>query len=156
MKDLNGIGTGYSVLINMFFSFGFFSEDSNKKTLQTFQSVLEPRGLLLIHTDVNPYQIESGEYGDRATRNLAHGARLRIQENWTTTSRRLEGTWKITTRSGETEGAQYSVRIYSTEELKYLLQEAGFESFAQKPFGQSDGETDIKHAQEILYLARNA
>ena len=62
------------LVLNLFFSFGFFDTDEeNKQTLSEFYRILTPGGKLIIETDVNPDLIQSEKYGDRKIRTLVNG-----------------------------------------------------------------------------------
>lgn len=156
MRSLCKVGNDFSAVINMFFSFGFFSADGNTDTLKAFHSVLAPQGLLLIHTDVNRYLLDAEQYSDRKIRTLSDGSRLVIEEHWNRLTNRLDGAWTITSPSGASKSAPYSVRIYKSTELKNKLWDCGFDFLAEKTvpiFGQ---KLHIHKSQELLYLAMRA
>jgi len=153
MRSLHKVGNDYAAVINMFFSFGFFSAHGNTATLKAFHSVLAPQGFLLIHTDVNRYLIDAGQYSDRKIRTLSDGSRLVVEEHWNSLTNRLEGSWTITSPSGATKSAPYSVRIYRSTELQGEIAACGFDFLAEKTvpiFGQ---KLPIHKSQELLYVA---
>jgi SAM-dependent methyltransferase len=156
MRSLHKVGNDYAALINMFFSFGFFSADGNTATLRAFHSVLGPHGLLLIHTDVNRYLIDSEEYSDPKIRTLPDGSRLVIEEHWNKLTNRLDGSWTITSPSGAIKSAPYSVRIYKSGELQSRLGACGFDFVAEKAVPVFGQKLPIQKSQELIYLAMKA
>ena len=153
MRSLQKVGNDYAAVINMFFSFGFFSTDGNAATLKAFHSVLASPGLLLIHTDVNRYLIDAGRYSDPKIRTLTDGSRLVVEERWNSSTNRLEGSWTITSPSGATKSASYSVRIYKSIELQSMLGACGFDFLGEKPIPVFSQQLPILKSQELLYLA---
>jgi SAM-dependent methyltransferase len=153
MRSLRKVGSGFSAAINMFFSFGFFSEEGNLATLRSYHSVLATHGILLIHTDVNRYLIDDGGYGDPTHRTTEDGSQLLVEEHWDASSGRLNGGWTITRPSGEQRSGLYSVRIYSSSELKRHFQSCGFDPLAEKPVAIFGRKFSVHKSQEIIYLA---
>ena len=136
------------VCINMFLAFGFFDdEEQNKNVLREFFRVLKPGGYLIIHTDINPEQVNAGTYNDKCVprRNLITGNILEIEESICAETKRLNGVWKIFNQKKELLRQQkYSIRIYSNEEFASLIQDVGFDSPKIKYIDHSH--------QDIMYL----
>ena len=135
------------VCINMFLAFGFFDDEENKNVLHEFFRVLKPGGYLIIHTDINPEQVDAGTYKNNCVsrRNLTTGNILEIEENICAETQRLNGVWKIINKKNELLRQQkYSIRIYSNEEFASLTQDAGFDSPQIKYIDSSQ--------QDIMYL----
>ena len=98
----------FDLVMNMFYSFGFFSTDSeNRSVLENFFLALRDGGKFLMHTDVNIPRIITGRYRMDETRTLAQGGILHIQESYDPITKRMNGSWTI-------DGVQrdYSVRVY--------------------------------------------
>ena len=137
----------FDYCINMFLAFGFFDDEDNMRTLQEFWRVLKPKGLLLIHTDVNPDLIACGKYGDLQKRTLLDNQTLLIDEKYNPANKRLEGTWTILNQSELVYRKQYySVRIYSHDELLNMLLKVGFTSSDIRYINNGD-------KQEVIYSA---
>ena len=120
----------FDVVINMFYSFGFFETDEeNKKVLQNFYNALKKGGKFLFHTDVNVPRVLSGKYKEDETRNLASGNALRILDKYNPQDKRIYGTWIIKSNDGGEERKDYSVRVYTKEEFIDLCRQVGFTSF---------------------------
>jgi len=142
-----------AAVINMFFSFGFFlDESSNMSVLREFARVLKQGGTVLLHTDVNPTRVLQGVHGDRTTRTLPNGHSLLVHERYHADIRRLVGTWSIKHDSKTIHEASYSVRIYSDDELRELFGQAGLKTFYRFNIGPS-GLCRDPLAEEVVYIA---
>lgn len=153
MRSLKNVGDSFSAVINMFFSFGFFSADGNQATLRCFHTALASHGLLLIHTDVNRHLIDSAQYGDRSIRTLPDGSKLTILEHWNELTNRLEGSWTIAAPSGSSRSASYSVRIFTSTELQAKLAASGFNYLGEKALPIFTQKLPVHQSQELFYLA---
>lgn len=141
----------FNACINMFFSFGFFDEASNLNVLSEFYRILKNEGKLLIHTDVNPDRLIAGKYGDRLKRTLQDGSILQINEAFDFNSKRLNGAWTIHQKNGRIIEKNYSVRIYSHNELINMLKKVGFKKIS---IMSPDKRIDLVPPQEVCYAAR--
>lgn len=156
MREIPVSAESFDFALNMFFSFGFFAkEDDNIEVAKEYYRVLRPSGRLLIHTDVNPSRIESGNYKDRSVRTLKDGSELRVMEQYDSGSKRLIGSWTIINSRRQMQESSYSVRIYTHEELEDMLRRVGFDSFTVRPFRSTEGAT-VDTSQEIAYIAGKA
>lgn len=150
MRFMPDIGP-FDACLNMFLSFGFFSDEDNLRVLQQFHRVLRSGGKLLIHSDVNPDRAYAGDFIDRQTRHLRHGGILRIDEHFDPETGVLSGTWSIRT-DGQVTDRNYSLLVYTHDQLLRLLQNAGFrEATHRAPF--SDDNDAGSNAQEVVYVA---
>lgn len=110
------------VLVNMFFSFGFFDTDEqNELVLQNIYNALAPGGTFLMHTDVNVPMVIKGAYRFNESRALPDGMTLFINERFDEASQRIMGSWTL---GDETHG--YSVRVYTADEFIGLCKRVGF------------------------------
>jgi SAM-dependent methyltransferase len=92
----------FDAAINMFFSFGFFdSHYDNMKVLENFYRALKPGGRFLMHTDVSMSRVMSGKYKFSEKRPLANGGFLRINEQYDSQTRRINGEWILIKESEE-------------------------------------------------------
>ncbi len=103
-----------------------------------------------MHTDVNPILAYSGKYRDRAVRHLTHGGILLIDEDFDMTNGVLHGTWRIE-KEGHATSREYSIRIYTQDEMLSLLMEAGFRSVE---FMAAMPSQHVALSQEVVYVAR--
>ena len=105
------------VCINMFLAFGFFDDEGeNKNVLREFFRLLKPGGYLIIHTDINPEQVDAGTYKDNCVtrRNLITGNILEIEESICAETKRPNDLCKIVDKKEKLLRQQkYSIRIYS-------------------------------------------
>ncbi|MCX6804209.1 MAG: methyltransferase domain-containing protein [Candidatus Diapherotrites archaeon] len=116
----------FDLVINMFYSFGFFDNDlDNFTVLKNFYNALKKGGRFLMHTDGNIPQIISGQNKEFEKRPLTNGGVLRQVEFYNKETNRNYGIW-IIEKGGLVEAKEYSVRFYSIEEFEYLCKKAGF------------------------------
>ncbi len=139
----------FDVVINMFFSFGFFPyERENVQAMEQFNLALKEGGQMLLHTDVSPEMIEAGTYRLKPEkRPLPDGSLLRINEAYDPLTSRLSGTWTI---DGETR--PYDVRIYSAREFEEMALSCGFRE--AKVYGSFNGEPFTPESGEMIVVAR--
>ncbi|MEK6889105.1 MAG: class I SAM-dependent methyltransferase [Nanoarchaeota archaeon] len=144
----------FNAVINMFYSFGFFeTEAENEAVMKEFYDCLKPNGQFLLHTDVSPEIINSGNYQFSETRNLKSGKKLKIAEVYNLTSKRMQGSWTLICQEGREEQlTPYSVRIYSKEELEALAKRTGFRE--TKFYGSFSGDNFTDSSQEMIMVAR--
>jgi SAM-dependent methyltransferase len=150
-----GYGLKYDVVINMFFSFGFFlDENENVKMMQKFYDVLDyNNGKLLLHTDVCTEIIESGNYRLKEERHLELEKTLMISEKYDSSSKRLNGSWKIIDNFNNEviSNSQYSMRIYSEKEYFRMAKNCGFRDV--KFYGSFDEEKFTPTSPELIMVA---
>jgi len=141
----------FDLVINMFYSFGFFeSEEENKRVLRNFQASLKPGGRFLMHTDVNLDRIRSGAYRLNEVRHLPGGEVLRIDERFDSASRRMVGSWSIKNGTRD-ESRSYSVRVYEVEEFIDLCRSCGFHDCVA--YGSWHGEPCTPNSEEVIFVA---
>lgn len=144
----------FDVVLNLFYSFGFYPEESdNLQSMLELARVLRRGGRLLLHTDVNLARLQSGRYNQPWQRRLEDGSLLRIFERFDPESRRMVGEWAIyNDHSVERRG--YSMRVYSLEEFSEMCRRSGLviESF----FGSFDPghEAYTPASEELIFIAR--
>lgn len=133
MREIPIADRAIDVGINMFTSFGFFaSELENIQVAKEFFRVLKTGGQLVIHQDYNPDSVINGSWKGKETRhrNLPSNRTLLIDETFDEKSRRIFGSWTITNPDDTeppSEEKSYSWRVYSSQEMKEMLLECGFE-----------------------------
>lgn len=141
----------FDAVINIFASFGFFDrEEENEKVLANFFDALKPGGSLLIHTDANVPQLDSGPNEYTNTKELETGETLKIKDKYDPKTRRINGSWTI--KDGKEEKTRsYSVRIYPKYELEDMCVSAGFTSvFA---FSNWKGETYSEESTNTIIVS---
>lgn len=157
-RDMRDIGRkdygSYDVVINMFYSFGFFmDEKDNRKAMEQFFRALRPKGRLLLHTDVSPEILRNKKAYTDQIRQLKRGRKLVIIEGFNPTTARMEGSWEITNSFGAVVAprAYYSVRIYTAWELMDMARNAGFKDV--KIFGSFEGSEFSEESSELIMVA---
>lgn len=132
MLDLNFPIESFDFVLNLFSSFGFFENDGdNEKVLFNFYKVLKPKGQILIYLDFNSTRIINYKYfhGDEnKSRKCTINDKvydLWVDEKYDRNTKRLLGSWTLR-NGGDPVSKQYSLRIYSNEELTQLLRSTGF------------------------------
>lgn len=130
MRDLCLNNNQFDLIINMYISFGFFSDEENVKVVREFYRLLKPGGKLLIHLDLNydnviNHKFFGQEHISRRCVYLGKKRRLEIKEYYDIASKRLRGEWKLL--NGMREIKKYELRIYSNQsEFIPLFEKQGF------------------------------
>ena len=149
------VGDQYDAVINMFYSFGFFSNDEvNRSVMVGFYNQLKDGGKLLLHTDVSPEMIlDGGHYRLSERRNLRDGGQLHIEESYDPKSKRISGSWTICDSDGHaTQLTPYSVRIYSAQEFKEMAMSCGFSKV--DIYGTFNGDPFTPNSCEMIVVAK--
>nr|WP_246260258.1 class I SAM-dependent methyltransferase [Streptomyces typhae] len=114
-------------VVNLFYSFGFFSPEEDLEVLRGFVRCLKPGGRFLMHTMVTVPALLTGRIPAEETRPLAGGGTLTIHRRLNEETMREEGQWTLTDPGGHRRTtAPYDVRIYHAEEFAALCRTAGF------------------------------
>ncbi len=143
----------FDVVINLFYSFGFFETDEeNFKVLQNFFRALKPGGQFLMHTDVNIPRLLTGKYRVDETRTLPDGGSLRIIDQYDPLTKRINGSWILTTEQHDVTEKDYSVRVYTEDEFIDLCVQAGFQSCTT--YADWDGTPYSPDAEDMIIIAR--
>jgi SAM-dependent methyltransferase len=125
-------------VINMFYSFGFFTPSEDLDVLRGFHRALRPGGRFLMHTMITTPAFEDGRIPREERRMLGTGRTLVSRRHFDTETKREMGRWSIVAADGTVrEMAPYDVRIYTAGEFAELCRAAGFGEVAL--FGDWDG-----------------
>jgi SAM-dependent methyltransferase len=118
----------FDVVLNLFFSFGFFeSDEDNDGCIRRFHEALRPGGRFVMHTDVHIPRLLRGEHKFQETRSLRSGRVLRIDERFDAGRCRIEGTWTLQDPDGSSIALRrYSQRVYTYDEFAEKCRAAGF------------------------------
>ncbi len=151
MREINYKET-FDAAINLFYSFGFFTSDKeNYQTLRNFYTALKPGGKFLMHTDVNIPRIIKGKYKEDEVRQLANGKKLHIIDRYSSKTKRIEGTWIITSEKNQEIRRDYSVRVYTKNEFMGLCQQVGFKKC--RAYGDWEGNKYSKNSEDMIIVA---
>ncbi len=117
----------YDILINMFYSFGFFdSDEENMLVIKKFYNALKPWWKFLMHTDVNIPKILDWSYKTHEFRDLISGNKLEIIDNYNPESKKIEWTWIIHDKNWSSHRKDYFVRVYTKEEFEKICLDVWF------------------------------
>ena len=130
------------LIVNWASSFGYFSDQANSELLARFAKSLVPGGRLLIEV-ANPSRVLMGE----ATRIIASGEQ--VCETWDAETRRATVIFPATQFRGPVSA---SVRVYTCDEYRTMLEAAGFKNV--QFFGQGFTEFSDESARLIVCAER--
>ncbi len=140
----------FELILSMFTSFGYFDaqEDDQKVLSNVFQS-LKPRGLFIL--DVAGKEILAKIYQPIHSKDLPDGSLLverhEIVEDWS----RIKNEW-IIIKGEKVYRFAFHLRVYSGQELKDRLYEAGFKEISL--FGDLDGNPYGPEAKRLIAVAK--
>lgn len=138
--------------INMFSSFGFFNDEENLLVARHFCDMLKPHGKMMIHLDFNAERLEKGLESDYASeRHISDQGKqytLHVKKEYHEDDKRLHGLWTLEDEFGISDEKTYSFRIYSREEMSYLLIKAGFRTV--KFYSTSQKEQTILDIDTVI------
>jgi SAM-dependent methyltransferase len=118
----------FNAVINMFYSFGFFKDESDDVlSLQNFYNSLKPGGKFLMHTFITLPKIRRGDYKTHEIRTLKDNDKLELYREYNEETKREDGEWSILKTDGTKESlAPYSMRIYTDKEFIEMCDKVGF------------------------------
>lgn len=142
----------YHLALNMLTSFGYFEDPEDDLTvLRNVCESLRPGGAFLI--DLVGKEIAAARLAPTTSVELPDGALLierhEVIEDWS----RMRNQW-IVVRGDKARSFEFKHRLYSGQELKTLLQQAGFAEVAL--YGDLDGNEYGASASRLIALARKA
>lgn len=141
----------FDAVINMFYSFGFFYEETdNLRVLKNFYLSLKKGGKVLIHTHIFKERYFYKNLKTSEIRDLNNGKKLFLKRFYNNLSEREEGVWEIYDNSELTNSAGYSMRIYSKNEYVELLEEVGFKNI--ETFSTFNGQKFLDTDCELIII----
>jgi len=140
----------YDLVLNLFTSFGYFADKNDDvRVLKNIHNSLRKGGTLLI--DVVAKEVVAKSLRSTTSEIQTDGTLLvqrhEIKDNWT----RIRNEW-ILIRDGTTKHYHFEHTIYSGQELKDRLREAGFASV--ELFGDLEGSLFGANAKRLVAVAR--
>jgi SAM-dependent methyltransferase len=128
---------------------GYTGEAADRAALREFRRVLAPGGRLVIET------MHLGEIGSRVgaheERALASGDVLRFERRFDRTRRLLHETQRLKDGSGDGARRSYELRVYSEDELRRMLERAGFAVLGHH--GSLAGHAEPSPARPLVLVA---
>lgn len=144
--------TVFDLAISLFTSFGYFAaREDDLRVLRNVRASLKPEGVFVI--DMAGKEWLARHFQPTRATDLADGAvlidRCRVVDDWT----RVENEW-ILIRDGRARTFHYRLSVYSGQELKDRLLQAGFAR--ADLFGNLDGAPYDREASRLVVVARVA
>ncbi|NSW55720.1 MAG: class I SAM-dependent methyltransferase [Armatimonadetes bacterium] len=140
------------VVVNLFNSFGYFLEDGQNETvLRETARVLKPGGRFLLDTRNRQFQILYAPYCQSHV--TSTGKELILRCRYDQARSRMNSRWSLPDDPGQIVH-EASIRLYGLDELRELMQAAGFEETGV--YGTYQGEPFAGHHRQLLYVARKA
>ena len=140
----------FDLALSMFTSFGYFDDKTEDlQVLRNMLASLRPGGVCLIEVMgkerlANIFQPTSSEVLPDGTKLVQ---RREIFDDWT----RIRNEW-ILIRKGRAKSYRFHHTIYSGQELRDRLEQAGFTGV--ELYGSLDGDEYGRHAQRLIAVAR--
>ena len=140
----------FHLVLSMFTSFGYFQDPAdNAGVLRNILASLRPGGACLI--DVMGKEQLAGRFQETTSIRLPNGSvllqRHEIVDDWT----RVKNDW-IVVRKGRAKNFAFSHTIYSAQELRWLLEEAGFVNV--QVYGSLAGELYGRSSPRLVVVGR--
>lgn len=140
----------FDLMLSIFTSFGYFEDPADdRRVLDNVRRSLRPGGVLVM--DVAGKERVARVLRPTQSQRAADGALLvqrhQIVDDWT----RVRNEWTVV-RDGRARTFEFSVRMYSGQELKVLLEAAGFASV--RLYGALDGRPYDLEAERLVAVGR--
>jgi SAM-dependent methyltransferase len=151
MRDMPFRSESFDAALNLFNSFGYFSDLENEMVLSEFSRVLRPGGGLLIDV-ANPDPLIDIISEQPRTQQQVHD--LLLTEDWEfdPSTRLLRNRTEIRL-GGKTARRGYTLRVFTLSELGGMLEKAGLA--LEKAWGDFDGEEyDPEESTRLIVAAR--
>ena len=146
VKNIPFRDEAFDVVLNLFTSFGYFSDKENIEILQSIARILKPAGRYVIDY-LNPHRVVS-DLVPESTREL-EGLKITEKRRIDPHSSRIEKTIHLQWDE-HTQMFYESVRLYKKEEMVEMLCDAGL--YVENVLGSVDGsEYDETSDRMILY-----
>jgi SAM-dependent methyltransferase len=151
-KDMRNFvrADAFDLVLSMFTSFGYFDDKrEDTKVLENIVSSLRPGGVCLI--DVLGKERLAKILLETSSTVLADGSMLvkrhEIFDDWT----RVRNEWLVI-RNGRVKTFNFHLTIYSGQELRELMERAGF--VGVKLYGNLDGDEYGSNAERLIAIGR--
>lgn len=140
----------YDLVINMFTSFGYFDEKADdQKVLKNIHESLKPKGVCFL--DMMGKECLAAAYMPTHSECLPDGSilvqRHEVFDDWS----RIRNEW-ILIKEGKAKSYLFDLTIYSGQELKDRLAQAGFVDISL--YGDLDGNDYDNAAKRLIAVAR--
>jgi len=141
----------FDVLVNMFTSFGYFDDETDRKVLAGFRRALKPGGKLVMdHQNSHRILTLIAALGGESVAMTEKGDDLMIDRNRYDAVAGRTVTERISVRGGKVRRYPFSVRVFTPAELTTWLQHA---CFAEVRVLDQDGEPFTLAARRMWVVA---
>lgn len=153
MRELPFRAETFDAVINLFNSFGYFSQEENMVTLRQWHRVMKSGAGLMIDV-ANPEPLIDIITEHPRTQQEVFDLLLTEDWNYEPESGLLHNRTEIHL-AGETKVREYSLRIYSLDELQEML--TGADMVYETAYGEFDGDSyDPDESTRLIVTARKA
>jgi SAM-dependent methyltransferase len=139
----------FDVVLNLFNSFGYFADDGqNLRVLSEAHRVLKPGGRFFLDTRNREFQILYAPYCQTVT--VSEDRDFVLRCSYDRERRRLLSRWSL---PGKPQAVVHeaSIRLYGTDELRELLERAGF--LVTGVYGNYQGHDFEGWHRQMIYVA---
>jgi SAM-dependent methyltransferase len=139
----------FDLVINLFSSFGYFSDEDNLALAKKMRTALKGKGVAVF--EMLGKEILAAGFSPRRWHEIQGGVLLedvQVSDDWA----RVENRWIYIGDDGKRFEHRFSHRIYSGLELRAVLWEAGFDDVDL--FGSLDGIPYDTEAERLVVVAR--
>jgi len=136
----------FDVVLNLFNSMGYMSDEQNVQMLEEIARCLKPGGRFLLDTRNKKFQILFAPY--RQIVQLADGSDAMLSCRYDSATARLESVW---TAPEDDDDVYYtaSIRLYAPDAIEDMLKAAGFEITGK--YSEYDGTSFAGFERQLIY-----
>lgn len=153
MRDLP-FNSEFDAVVNFFTSFGYFSDEENKKVLVEIAKALKPNGKLLLDLVNREHLINKTDFSAEWIGKQDYEGGLVMMEKGEfnfLTGRNVTKRLLLDKEGTKHRAYEIDLRLYSLVEMKYLLEEAGFS--IKEFFGSTNRDAYSAESSRLIILA---
>jgi len=138
----------FDVAINLFSSFGYFSEEENQQMAENIMASLAPGGAFVL--EMAAKEVLAGGFWPRRWHPVGDGFLLEhteVIDDWA----RMKNRWVLIEEDGSRYEAHFQHRLYSGAELRRVLEDAG--AVSVELYGNLEGAPYDQDAERLVAVA---